>query len=297
MHAIADRIGQLGIWQFTETMTGDQAVSYAQRVEALGYGALWLPETLGRDPFAHAGLLLAHTERLVVATGIANIFNRHPGSMKQAQHTLAEASGGRFLLGLGVSHAPIVAGVRKLDYSKPLSSMREYLEGMAASPFMAVGPTEPPATVLAALGPKMLALAGSAADGAHPYLVTPEHTATAREALGPDRLLCVEQKVTLAADPSAARAAGRAAVGMYTSLPNYYRNWFRLGFDEADLADGGSDRLIDALVAWGGEDAVRSRVQAHLDAGATHVCLQVLPAADAPRGTIDWAAMEALAPS
>lgn len=297
MHAIADRIGRLGIWQFTETMTAPQAVEYVQRVEALGYGALWLPETLGRDPFAHAGLLLAETDRLTVATGIASIFNRHPGSMKQAQHTLAEASGGRFLLGLGVSHAPIVAGVRKLDYSKPLTSMRDYLAGMVASPFMAVGPSEPPATVLAALGPKMLELAGTAADGAHPYLVTPEHTAIAREVLGPDRLLCVEQKVVLSTDPAAARAAGRAAVSIYTGLPNYTNNWKRLGFEEGDLSDGGSDRLIDALVAWGDEAAVRARVEAHFDAGATHVCLQVLPSADAPRGTIEWGAMEALAPA
>lgn len=297
MHTIADRIGTLGVWQFTETMPAGAAVEFAQRVERLGYGALWLPETLGRDPFAHAALLLARTERLVLATGIANIFNRHPGAMKQAQHSLAEQSDGRFLLGLGVSHAPIVAGVRKLDYSRPLTSMRDYLAAMAASPFMAVGPSEPPATVLAALGPKMLELAGAAADGAHPYLVTPEHTAEARAALGPDRLLCVEQKVVLDADQAAARAAGRAALGTYLGLPNYFRNWFRLGFDESDLADGGSDRLVDALVAWGDLDTVRARIDAHLDAGATHVCIQVLPKAEDRRGTIDWHALEALAPT
>lgn len=276
MHAINDRIGTRGIWWFTETMPADGAAEFAQQVESLGYGALWIPETLGRDPFAHAAFLFERTTDLVIATGIANIFNRHPGSARQVQNTLAEQSGNRFLLGLGVSHAPIVAGVRKLDYSRPLSSMRDYLEGMSQSMYLAVGPNEPPATVIAALGPKMLELAATAADGAHPYLTTPEHTAIAREALGPDKLLCVEQKVVLTTDASAARAAARATLATYMGLPNYFKNWFRLGFDESDLADGGSDRLIDALVAWGTADQIEERLAAHADAGATHVCVQPL---------------------
>ena len=295
MSGIGDRIGTRGVWWFTETMGVDDAAGFAQRLEALGYGALWIPETLGRDPFAHAAVLLERTQELVVASGIANIFHRHPGAMKQAQHTLAEQSGNRFLLGMGVSHAPMVAGVRKLDYSKPLTRMREYLEGMAESSYMAPPPAEPPATLLAALGPKMLELAGSAADGAHPYWTTPEHTATARAAIGPDKLLCVEQKVVLSTDPSEARAAARQSLSMYIGLPNYFKNWFRLGYTEADLADGGSDRLVDGLVAWGTAARIEERVKAHHDAGATHVCVQPLKPGAAP-GEPDYDALEALAP-
>lgn len=295
MTAIEDQIGRRGVWWFTEGMAADDAAAFAQRLEAMGYGALWLPETLGRDPFAHAAMLLDRTESLVVATGIANIFHRHPGAMKQAQHTLAEQSDNRFLLGLGVSHAPLVAGVRKLDYSKPLTKMREYLAGMAESAYLAVPPAEPPKTVLAALGPKMLELAASDADGAHPYWTTPEHTVIAKEALGPDKMLCVEQKVVLCTDAAEARATARAALGVYISLPNYYKNWFRLGFDESDLADGGSDRLIDTLVPWGTAEEIESRIAEHVDAGATHVCLQPLKPA-ARMGEPDRDALEALAP-
>ncbi len=295
--SIDDRIGTRGVWWFTEGMDASTAVEFAQRVESLGYGALWLPETVGRDPFAHIALLLDRTERLVLATGIANIFHRHPGVMRQAQHTLAEQSGNRFLLGIGVSHAPMVAGVRKLDYSKPLTHMREYLAGMAESMYLAPAPSEPPKTVLAALGPKMLELAATAADGAHPYLTTPEHTATASEVLGPDAMLCVEQKVVLSTDPTVARAAARQALAAYLGLPNYFKNWFRLGYTEDDLADGGSDRLVDGLVAWGTAAQIESRLRAHRDAGATHVCVQPLnPDADV-RGIPDWDALEALAPA
>ncbi len=292
------RIGTRGVWWFTEGMDVSSAAEFAGRLESLGYGALWLPETVGRDPFAHAALLLDRTERLVVATGIANIFHRHPGVMHQAQHTLAEQSGNRFLLGIGVSHAPMVAGVRKLDYSKPLTHMREYLAGMAESMYLAPAPSEPPKTVLAALGPKMLELAATAADGAHPYLTTPEHTATAREVLGPDKLLCVEQKVVLSSDAGVARAAARQALASYMALPNYFKNWFRLGYTEDDLADGGSDRLVDGLVAWGTAAQIESRLQAHRDAGATHVCVQPLdPDPAAARGVPDWDALEAFAPA
>ena len=296
MTDIGDRIGSRGVWWFTETMPAEAAVEFAQRLESLGYGALWIPETLGRDPFAHAALLLERTDRLVLATGIANIFHRHPGAMKQAQLTLAEQSGNRFLLGTGVSHAPLVAGVRKLDYSKPLTQMRQYLEGMAESHYMAPQPSETPRTLIAALGPKMLALAGEAADGAHPYWTTPEHTAQAKDALGDDKMLCVEQKVVLSTDADEARAAARQALSMYIGLPNYFKNWFRLGYTEDDLADGGSDRLIDGLVPWGTVEQIEERIQEHHDAGATHVCIQPLKPAAAP-GEADWDALEALAPA
>jgi probable F420-dependent oxidoreductase len=195
-----------------------------------------------------------------------------------------------------VSHAPIVAGVRKLDYSKPLTSMRDYLGGMAESFYMAVAPEQEPATVLAALGPKMLALAASAADGAHPYWTTPEHTAIAAAALGPDKMLNVEQKICLTTDADAARAAIRGALGMYITLPNYFKNWFRLGFDESDLENGGSDRLCDALVPWGTADAINDRIEAHRAAGATHVCIQPLKAGGG-YGEVDWDALETFAPT
>lgn len=284
-----------GVWYFTDAMRARDAVAFAQRVEQLGYSTLWLPETIGRDPFAHIAMLAEHTTTLRFATGIANLFNRHPGVMGQAANTLAEQTGGRFLLGIGVSHAPLVAGLRKLDYSNPLGQMRTYLDAMDASPYGGPKPDQPPQRVLAALGPKMLALSAERADGAHPYWSTPEHTAQAREILGPDKLLCVEQKVVLTTDAAAARAAADLAIGQYAQLPNYRNNWLRLGFSDDDI-DHREPRFVDAVVAWGDETAVRARVQAHYDAGATHVCIQPLaPNPDRPRD-LDWHALDVLAP-
>ncbi len=288
--------GSLGVWFFTEGMSSLEAAEFAGRLESLGYSHLWLPETMGRDPFAHAAYLLSQTERLHLATGIANIYHRHSGMMVQAQKTLAEQSGGRFLLGIGVSHAPLVEGARGLRYGKPVATMRQYLEDMGAAPYRGPEPKEKPKTVLAALGPRMLALSAEKADGAHPYWTTPEHTQTAREIMGPDKLLCVEQKVCLETDPSRAREAGRKALGMYAALPNYRNNWKRLGFTEAEIEDGGSDKLIDALLGWGDEKAIARRIQEHRDAGATHVCVQPLKAGGAT-GELDWALLEALAPN
>ncbi len=276
-------------------MSSLEAAEFAGRLESLGYSHLWLPETMGRDPFAHAAYLLSQTERLHLATGIANIYHRHSGMMVQAQKTLAEQSGGRFLLGIGVSHAPLVEGARGLRYGKPVATMRQYLEDMGAAPYRGPEPKEKPKTVLAALGPRMLALSAEKADGAHPYWTTPEHTQTAREIMGPDKLLCVEQKVCLETDPSRAREAGRKALGMYAALPNYRNNWKRLGFTEAEIENGGSDKLIDALLGWGDEKAIAQRIQEHRDAGATHVCIQPLKAGGAP-GEFDWALLEAMAP-
>ncbi len=289
-------LGPLGVWYFTEAMSAADAARFAQRLESLGYAALWLPEALGRDPFAHAAFLFTQTDRLVIATGIANIYHRHPGVTVQSQKTLAEQSGDRFLLGLGVSHAPLVEGLRKLEYGKPVSTMRQYLEDMAASPYSAVAPSVAPRTVIAALGPRMLALAAEKADGAHPYWTTPEHTAQAREILGPHKMLCVEQKVVLETDAAKARQTGRKALAMYAGLPNYRNNWKRLGFTEDEIAqDGGSDKLIDALVAWGDEKDIADRIQAHRDAGASHVCIQPLKPGGR-MGEVDWNILEALAP-
>lgn len=296
MHPWSARIGRLGIWHATDALPAGELARLAARVEALGYGALWMPEVLGRDPFATAGWLAARTDRLVLATGIASIHHRLPGVTRQAQLGLAELTGNRFLLGLGVSHAPIVTGVRGQPYDRPRSRMAAYLEAMASAPYAGPRPDDEPPTVIAALGPRMLELAAAATDGAHPYLTTPEHTARARRTLGPDRLLCPEQKVVLATDPEVARRTARAALAGYLGLPNYVNSWKRLGFTDDDTADGGSDRLVDALVAWGDADAVRARIDEHLDAGADHVCLQIL-APDAPMGAVDSDALEALAPA
>ena len=289
-----DRLSTTGVWYFTDAMSSGEAAEVAGRIESLGYSTLWLPDTVGRDPFAHIAWLASQTESLQFATGIANIFHRHPGPMKQAANTLAEQSGGRFVLGLGVSHGPLVAGLRGLDYSKPLSKMRDYLAAMDASPFRATRPDEAPLRLLAALGPKMLELSASAADGAHPYWTTPQHTAMAREIIGPDALLCVEQKVVLSTDADAARAAGIEALGMYASLPNYRNNWKRLGFTEDEI-ERRDHRFVDAVVVWGDEDRVRTGVQAHYDAGADHVCVQPLSTEGAL--ILDWNALEVLAPN
>jgi probable F420-dependent oxidoreductase len=189
---------------------------------------------------------------------------------------VAEAFPGRFLLGLGVSHGHIVAGVRKHDYSKPYSHMVEYLERMDKALFMAVGPAENPGRVLAALGPKMLELAATQANGSHPYFTTPEHTAQARQVMGPDALLAPEQMCVLSTDPAEARRIARQGMKIYLGLPNYWNNLLRLGFTEADRENGGSDRLVDAIVVWGTPAHVAARVKQHHDAGADHVCVQVL---------------------
>lgn len=269
-------IGRIGIWTFAlDWQPAAKAQEAAAEIEALGFTALWVPEALGRESFTNSGLLLAGTKRIVVATGIANIWARDPMAAAAAQQTLAEAYPGRFLLGLGVSHAPMVA-MRGHEYAKPLTAMRRYLDAMDRAPFMAAPPAVPPARVLAALGPKMLALAAERAAGSHPYFVPPEHTARARQILGPKPLLAPEQAVVLEAAPSAAREIARAHMQIYLRLPNYVNNLKRLGYTDADIASGGSDRLVDAIVAWGTIDDIAARVRAHHDAGANHVCLQVL---------------------
>lgn len=283
-----------GVWLATDGMTARETADFARRVEALGYAAFWFPEILGRNSFVQAGWLLAATERLVVASGIANLYLREPFAARTAQHTLAEQSGGRYLLGLGLSHAPMVEGLLSRDYRSPLATARDYLERMERAQYGGPPPPEAPPAVLAALGPKLLELAAQKTRGAHTYLVPPEHTAQARGVLGAGPWLCVEQKVLLETDASKARAAGRRACAFYLGLQNYQKSMKRLGYGDADLADGGSDRLVDALVAWGDEKAVAARVREHLDAGATHVCIQPL----FPDGSAgpEMRAVEALAP-
>ena len=259
-----------------------RAAELAAEVEELGYRSIWIPEAVGRDPFVMATLLLSGTSSLKVATGIANIYARDAMTMANAQRTVCEAFEGRFLLGLGVSHQHLVEGLRKHDYSRPLSYMRWYLERMGKAVFFAHGPEELPEMVLAALGPRMLELSATATAGAHPYFVPPEHTAVARETMGPDAALYPEQMVILDTNAGTARELARENMAIYLGLPNYTNNLLRLGFEQADI-DGGpgggpSDRLIDAIVAWGTVEQVTARVREHLDAGADHVGVQVLAA-------------------
>ncbi len=289
------KLGKLGVWYFLDTQPAAKAAEIAQRIESLGYAALWIPETVGRHPLVHAGWLLSHTKELIVATGIASIYHREPGVTIAAQKTLAEQSGNRFLLGLGVSHKPMVEGVRGLKYGKPVASMRDYLAKMNASPYNAVPPSEAPPRVIAALGPKMLELARDTCTGAHPYFSSPDHTAMARKILGADKWLCVEQKVILETDAKKARALARANAQIYLGLPNYRNNWKRSGMTDADLDNGGSDRFIDATFAWGNEAAIQARIKAHFDAGASHVCIQPVNP-NGKFGDPDWNALEALAP-
>jgi probable F420-dependent oxidoreductase len=271
-----------------------RAAEFACRVEELGYSALWFPEAIGRDPFALLGYLAAETERIVLATGIANIYARDAVTMHALHKTVADLSDGRFILGIGVSHGRLVAGVRGHEYGKPVSTMRDYLEKMEKALFVAREPAEPAPVVLAALRPRMLALAAEKTRGAHPYFAPPEHTARAREILGEGPWLCPEQMVLRETDASKARAIARAQMAIYLGLPNYQNNLKWLGFEDADFADGGSDRLVDAIVAWGDEQAIAARVQAHLDAGADHVCIQPFRP-DGEAGP-DLRILEALAP-
>jgi len=272
-------LGRVGIWTTAfDAHPSAAAQAAAVELEGLGYRTLWLNEATGRDPFVMAGILLSATSTLTIALGIANIYARDAMTTAAAQKTLAEAYPDRFLLGLGVSSPVLVEKVRGHDYSKPLSYMKSYLTAMDSALFNAVGPAAPPERVLAALGPKMLELSANQANGAHPYLTTPEHTRLARDVIGPDVLLAPEQMVVLESDPSAARAIGRASISFYLRAPGYLANLRRLGFSDDDWADpkAPSDRLVDAIVAYGDVETVAARVREHHDAGADHVAVQVL---------------------
>jgi probable F420-dependent oxidoreductase len=273
---------KIGVWASVDTFPARDAAAFAQRLEAWGYGALWMPEAAGREALSTAAWLLANTRSLVVASGIANIYARDALASASAQKGLNEQSGGRFLLGLGVSHVPLVKDLRNHDYGKPIATMRAYLQAMASAPYGAIQPAARPKTVLAALGPKMLELSAELADGAHPYNVPPEHTGQARSILGKDKLLCVEQGVILETDPARARARGRKFLDLYLGLPNYVNNWRRLGFSDADFDGGGSDRLVDTVLVWGDESAIRARLEEHWQAGADHVCVQPIGSSHAP---------------
>ena len=288
------QLGRLGVWTFLDLMPAAEAANFAQRIEGLGYSALWIPEAVGRDPFAFLGYLAARTERLVLATGIANIYARDAMAMRAIQQTMAELSGGRFLLGLGVSHQHLVSGLRQHEYKPPVAAMTAYLDAMQSALYRGVEPAEDAPVVLAALRPAMLRLASARARGAHPYFTTPEHTARARAILGAGAWLAPEQMVLLEPDAAKARDVARTNMQIYLGLPNYQRNLKWLGFTDDDIANGGSDRLVDAIVAWGDAGAIAQRIRAHHDAGADHVCIQPLRPDGMPGP--DLRLLEALAP-
>jgi probable F420-dependent oxidoreductase len=277
-------IGKIGIWFFLDAMPAPDSAEFAGQVEKNGYKVLWIPEAVGREPFAHAAYLLSRTDRLSIATGIANIWARDPVTMSAASKTVAELSGGRFLLGIGVSHKPLVSNLRGHSYDKPYSYMKEYLPKMKNALYLAPVPKEPVPVVLAALHPKMLALAAAEANGTHTYFVPPEHTAKARAQIGPNAMLCVAQAVILETDAAKARPAARAYMKTYVPrLPNYTNNLKALGWADSEFENGCSDRLVDAIVAWGNEEKIRDRIDAHLKAGASHVCIMPLRVDSAPQ--------------
>ena len=286
-------LGKIGVWNWLDHLSANEAAEFAQRAEGWGYSALWIPEAVGRDPFALIGYLAARTERIILATGIANIYARDPMATKAIWKTVSELAPNRFILGLGVSHQHLVQGARGHDYGKPLSAMRNYLEAMEKALYMGREPEQDAPIVLGALRDKMLQLSATAAQGAHPYLVTPEHTKRARSVIGPDALLCPEQMVLAETDETNARKIARANLKVYIGLPNYQNNLRQFGFGDEDFADGGSDRLVDALVCWGEPEKIAAHVQAHLDAGANHVCIQAYRADGAPGA--DETLLEALA--
>lgn len=286
-------LGKIGVWTWLDHLSGNEAAELAQRAEGWGYSALWIPEAVGRDPFSLIGYLAARTERIILATGIANIYARDPMATKAIWKTVAELAPDRFILGLGVSHQHLVSGQRGHDYTKPLSTMRDYLAAVDAALYMGKAPERDAPIVLGALRDKMLGLSATAVQGAHPYLVPPAHTKRARDVMGPDALLCPEQMVLAETDPTRAREIARNALKMYIQLPNYQNNLKQFGYTDADFADGGSDALVDDMVCWGEPDKIAARVTAHLDAGANHVCIQSFRADGAPGP--DEALLETLA--
>ena len=267
-------LGRVGIWSGQLRRADPAAISEAAaELDELGFGAIWVPGGHGGDVFGDAGRLLAATTRATVATGILNVWMHTPYEAATGHATLTSEHPGRFLLGLGVSHEPPVTNSGQV-YERPVTKMRAYLDALDS----AATPVPADERMLAALGPRMLELARDRSAGAHPYLVTPDHTATAREVLGKGPLLATEVMVVLDDDPAGARAVARQHLSRYMVLPNYTNNFLRHGFTEDDLLDGGSDRLVDSVIPWGALDTIAARIGEHHDAGADHVCVQVLQA-------------------
>lgn len=287
-------MGKVGAFCFLDAMSAEESAAFCRRVERMGYQVLWTPEAWGRDPFAHGGYLLAKTDRLIYATGIANIWVRDPMTMAMAAKTLAEIAEDRFILGIGVSHRSLVEDLRGHQYTKPYSYMREYIPRIKSALYRAVAPKIEPPLVIAALHPKMLALAAQEARGTHTYLCLPAHTKRAREVMGPDAWVCPSVIVILERDAAKARARARQHLSFYAYQENYQRILLTQGFTRADFDNGCSDHLIDTMVAWGSEEQIRERIDAHLTAGANHVCL--MPLRCDHNALPDERALEAFAP-
>jgi probable F420-dependent oxidoreductase len=287
-------LGALGVIHNLDFLTGRETTRLARTTEELGYSALWVGElVVGRDPFALAAHLLANTSKLIIGTTAANVWKRDPLSMIGAARTLAELYGDRFVLGVGVSHEFLLTRY-KVPHQKPLAFMREYLATMKSARYLAPPPAIEPPIVVGALFPKMTALANELAQGVFPNLATPEHTARVRAMIAPGKWLCVTQGFVLETNPAKARQAGRTLLNDYIRFANYARNLKTLGFDDRDLTGGFSDRLVDAVVAWGDAARVRERIAAHYAAGATHIGIQALRT-DGDLGP-DYGALAALAP-
>jgi len=260
----------------------DDIARQAATIEELGYGAVWIPD-IGGDVIGAVDLVLSATRRISVGTGVVNLWMHDPSTIASGRESLIARHGREPLLGLGVSHKPLVDSLTPGRFEKPLQSTMAYLDALDT----ATPPLGPEDRLLAALRPRMLELARDRCAGAFPYHMTPEHTERARAALGPDKLLVVEQPVAVGPDIDAARALAREQLAMYLALPNYVNAWRWLGFSEQDMAGGGSDRFVDAVFVTGDEDTLRRRMAAHRDAGADHVCVQVL-AADSSARTAAW---------
>lgn len=267
---------RIGVWWASETWSMPEAQEVAREIEALGFGSLFLPEVTGKECLTQSAAFLAATQRLVVGTGIANIHVRVPSAAETGARTLTALYPGRFVLGLGVSHGPLVEHGLGGVYQKPLATMREYLDRMAAVPEQIEPGVGRPPRLLAALGPKMIELSGTHADGAHPYLVMPEQTRVTRDILGPEKWIVSEQAVAIGSTDDDQLRRAHAHLDVYSGLPNYRNSWLRQGFDESDLVRGGSDRLARGVVGMGSVDSAAKAVTAHLEAGADHVVLQVL---------------------
>jgi alkanesulfonate monooxygenase SsuD/methylene tetrahydromethanopterin reductase-like flavin-dependent oxidoreductase (luciferase family) len=247
-------LGTPGVDALMDSMAGAEISRFVRKIEKLGYSSLWFPEAFGRDPFALAAHLLTVTDKLIVGTAIANVWKREP---------------------VAISHEPMMARVG-INYAKPLSFMRDYLVRLKEAPYGAAQPTFEAPIIVAALLPKMLKLAAAEVDGTIPTFITPERTAQIRAKIGPDKLICLQQISMLEKDASKARTAIRGLIRFYLGLPNYLQSFRLMGFGDSDFAAGGSDRLVDAMVAWGDEQAIRDRVAAQYKAGASHVCITPL---------------------
>lgn len=276
--ARTDYPSTIGVWWASDTWAMPAAQEVAREIEALGFGSLFIPEVTGKECLTQSAAFLSATERLVVGTGIANIHARAASAAESGARTLSALFPGRFVLGLGVSHAPLVEYGFGGVYDKPLTTMRGYLEKMASVPEQIEPGAGRPVRLLAALGPKMIELSGTHADGAHPYLVLPEQSAKTREILGPDKWIVSEQGVVVGGDPEEQLAFAHGHLNVYSGLPNYRNSWLRQGFDESDLVRGGSDRLARRIIGLGSVDDAAASVHAHLDAGADHVVVQVIGA-------------------